>query len=412
MKKRVLIFILIALIFNGFKDAREVNYMAIVSSIGIDVTDENEYIITAEVFNTKKNDSSSSNSNPEIIMYESKANSVHKALRDMVKKSPNKLYLGHLDLVMLSENAAKEDVTEAVDFFIRDNEGSSDFMVVITKDITPQEILNSSSKVNSSIAKEITEIIKTTYKYVGSATDYLLVDNLDMILDDGRATVMSVISFDDENEISSKENEKSDDTNMSKDSKESGNESNSKDDNENLTPKFKSENIAYFKNRSFCGYLDENESIVYNLLKNKLQNTILTIGEGENLLVAEIITANSKLSPKYENDNFIVDIDVNIEADITEVGDKVRYEVNDKIDEYKAKLEEEITKKISDALYNYQNKYKEDIVGYGSLFYKYLPKEYLKVKDKFYNEYFQKVKSNVKINVEFPLEGGNMTRGR
>ena len=104
MKKKVLIFILIALIFNGFKDAREVNYMAIVSSIGIDVTDEDEYIITAEVFNTKKNDSSSSNSNPEIITYESKANSVHKALRDMVKKSPNKLYLGHLDLVMLSEN--------------------------------------------------------------------------------------------------------------------------------------------------------------------------------------------------------------------------------------------------------------------------------------------------------------------
>lgn len=397
MKKKVLIFILIALIFNGFRDAREVNYMAIVSSIGIDVTDEDEYIITAEVFNTKKNDSSSSNSNPEIITYESKANSVHKALRDMLKKSPNKLYLGHLDLVMLSENAAKEDVTEAVDFFIRDNEGSSDFMVVITKDTTPQEILNSSSKVNSSIAKEITEIIKTTYKYVGSATDYLLVDNLDMILDDGRATVMSAISFDDENEISSKEND---------------NESNSNDDNENLTPKFKSENIAYFKSRSFCGYLDENESIVYNLLKNKLQNTILTIGEGENLLVAEITTANSKLSPKYEDDNFIVDIDVNIEANITEVGDKVSYEVNDKIDEYKAKLEEEITKKISDALYNYQNKYKEDIVGYGSLLYKYLPKEYLKVKDKFYNEYFQKVKSNVKVNVEFPLEGGNMTRGR
>lgn len=397
MKKKVLIFILIALIFNGFKDAREVNYMAIVSSIGIDVTDEDEYIITAEVFNTKNNDSSSSNSNPEIITYESKANSVHKALRDMVKKSPNKLYLGHLDLVMLSENAAKEDVTEAVDFFIRDNEGSSDFMVVITKDTTPQEILNSSSKVNSSIAKEITEIIKTTYKYVGSATDYLLVDNLDMILDDGRATVMSAISFNDENEVSSKE---------------SGNESNSNDDNENLTPKFKSKNIAYFKSRSFCGYLDENESIVYNLLKNKLQNTILTIGEGENLLVAEITTANSKLSPKYEDDNFIVDIDVNVEANITEVGNKVRYEVNDKIDEYKSKLEEEITKKISDALYNYQNKYKEDIVGYGSLFYKYLPKEYLKVKDKFYNEYFQKVKSNVKVNVEFPLEGGNMTSGR
>lgn len=401
MKKKVLIFILIALIFNGFKDAREVNYMAIVSSIGIDVTDEDEYIITAEVFNTKKNDSSSSNSNPEIITYESKANSVHKALRDMVKKSPNKLYLGHLDLVMLSENAAKEDVTEAVDFFIRDNEGSSDFMVVITKDTTPQEILNSSSKVNSSIAKEITEIIKTTYKYVGSATDYLLVDNLDMILDDGRATVMSAISFNDENEVSSKES-----------GNESVNESNSNDDNENLTPKFKSKNIAYFKSRSFCGYLDENESIVYNLLKNKLKNTILTIGEGENLLVAEITTANSKLSPKYEDDNFIVDIDVNVEANITEVGNKVRYEVNDKIDEYKSKLEEEITKKISDALYNYQNKYKEDIVGYGSLFYKYLPKEYLKVKDKFYNEYFQKVKSNVKVNVEFPLEGGNMTIGR
>ncbi len=411
MTKKIALLILISLLFNGFKDARQLNDLTIVSAIGIDINDNGEYIVTTQVLNPQKSesDTSSSTASP-VIVHTTSSNSVQAALRKTIEQSPNKLYLAHMELLLLSEKAASNDLLDTLDFFLRDNEGNNNFMLVVTKDSTPQEILQKLSPIESNPIKSIIKSIETTCEYEGTSTDYTLTDNLNMLLSNGRNVVTASISLNEKNnDMSEKgENNKQGEGLSSIMSEKSPQESSSdsKKEEEASESIFKVDDIAYYKDRKFAGYLDRNESIVYNLLQNKLYNAIETVGEGDDLLVVEIVDAKVDMKPKYENGKYSMDINIKMRANITETGKNVTSNLKDNIEYYKNMTEEKVKKDVEDAVYAYQHKYNEDIVGYKDIFYKKLNKEYKKIENKFYNEYFQNIENNVKVDIDFKIEGG------
>lgn len=410
MTKKIAVLLLIALLFNGFKDARQLNDLTIVSAIGIDVNDKGEYIVTTQVLNPQKSgsDTSSSTASP-VIVHTTSSDSVQMALRKTIEQSPNKLYLAHMELLLLSEKAASNDLLEILDFFLRDNEGNNNFMLAVTKDSTPQEILQKLSPIESNPIKSIIKSIETTYEYEGTSTDYVLTDNLNMLLNDGRSVVTASISLNEEKTENQKEEKAGKEEQltsiMSQKSSEESSSSSSKEEKASKSV-FKVDDIAYYKDRKFEGYLNKNESIVYNLLQNKLYNAIKTVGEDDELLVAEIVDAKSDMKPKYENGKYIMDINIKMRANITEAGKNVISNLKDNINYYETMTEDSIKKDVEDAVSAYQHKYNEDIVGYKDIFYKKLNKEYRKIEDKFYDEYFQNIENNVKVDVEFKIEGG------
>lgn len=293
-------------------------------------------------------------------------------------------------------------------------------MIVITKDYTPQEVLSKLSAITPDPAKAIYESIKSTYEYEGTSTDYLLYDTLDMILNDKRGIVVASISID-THEDESKNNTKkeSKNSNLSKQSSEdmqSGSVSKSSNNNssseEASSNNFKVTELAYFKNRKFAGYLEKNDAIIYNLLKNRLKSSVLSVGNGENLITLEVNDAKANLNPKFENNRFVVDIGVKVKGNITECGNNVRENMNEKYTEYKKNIEDILKGKIEDAIDNYKYKYEEDIVGFEDLIYKKMNKKYMEIEDKFKMEYFKNIQVNVKVEVNFPLEGGDMVNGR
>lgn len=289
-------------------------------------------------------------------------------------------------------------------------------MIVITKDYTPQEVLSKLSAITPDPAKAIYESIKSTYEYEGTSTDYLLYDTLDMILNDKRGIVVASISID-THEDESKNNTKkeSKNSNSSKQSSEdmqSGSVSKSSNNNssseEASSNNFKVTELAYFKNRKFAGYLEKNDAIIYNLLKNRLKSSVLSVGNGENLITLEVNDAKANLNPKFENNKFVVDIGVKVKGNITECGNNVRENMNEKYTEYKKNIEDILKGKIEDAIDNYKYKYEEDIVGFEDLIYKKLNSEYKKKEDSFKEKYFENIVTNVNVEVKLPQQGGDM----
>ena len=125
MKSKIAILLIVVFMFNGLKDARQLNELSILSAVGIDINEEGEYIVTSQVLNTQKTDSSSGSSGggTSVVTYETQKKSVHEALRSTIEKVPNKLYIAHLELLLISEEAAKNnDLLDTIDFFLRDNE--------------------------------------------------------------------------------------------------------------------------------------------------------------------------------------------------------------------------------------------------------------------------------------------------
>ena len=141
MKKFVLIIItlFILLISSGCYNYKEINDMAIVSSIGIDKDNKNDkYIVSAQIMNSKESEDSEDS---QITVYTKEGDTVHEALRNITLKSPRKLYGNHLSKIVLSEEVAKEGIDNILDIFNRITEVRNEFIITIVKEDKASDVL-------------------------------------------------------------------------------------------------------------------------------------------------------------------------------------------------------------------------------------------------------------------------------
>ena len=429
MKAKIFFLLIVMFVLNGFSNARELNELAIASAIGIDYdTKTNEYIITAQILNNKKENSSgsgsgSSNSSSEIVVINSKSPSVQSALRNIIEESPKKLYLAHMKLLLISEKMAKsQDILDTLNFFIRDNEGSNDFMMVITRNTTPQKVLEILTPLESNPAENIVDSIITSNRYKGIASENTLGDNVTMFLENGKSSVAVSIEIDEDEIIGSKDelnDNKIKDENYAKNSNEnnenndlqisSSDDSSKKDQNDNKnaqTKKIKVSNLAYFKDHFLTGYIEDEENYIYNLITKNAKGGIIQIGEKENLLVIEQTSVSTKLKPRRENDKFIIDLSINLSCNVTETGKNVDFKTKEKYKINQNYAKEYLTEKIEKFISNTKEKYDCDLIGAGNIFYKFDNKDYELLMSKYGDQYYKYIDYNVSLNVDFPTEGG------
>ena len=429
MKAKIFFLLIVMFVLNGFSNARELNELAIASAIGIDYdTKTNEYIITAQILNNKKENSSgsgsgSSNSSSEIVVINSKSPSVQSSLRNIIEESPKKLYLAHMKLLLISEKMAKsQDILDTLNFFIRDNEGSNDFMMVITRNTTPQKVLEILTPLESNPAENIVDSIITSNRYKGIASENTLGDNVAMFLENGKSSVAVSIEIDEDEIIGSKDelnDNKIKDENYAKNSNEnnenndlqisSSDDSSKKDQNDNKnaqTKKIKVSNLAYFKDHFLTGYIEDEENYIYNLITKNAKGGIIQIGEKENLLVIEQTSVSTKLKPRRENDKFIIDLSINLSCNVTETGKNVDFKTKEKYKINQNYAKEYLTEKIEKFISNTKEKYDCDLIGAGNIFYKFDNKDYELLMSKYGDQYYKYIDYNVSLNVDFPTEGG------
>lgn len=429
MKAKIFFLLIVMFVLNGFSNARELNELAIASAIGIDYdTKTNEYIITAQILNNKKENSSGSgsgslNSSSEVVVINSKSPSIQSALRNIIEESPKKLYLAHMKLLLISEKMAKsQDILDTLNFFIRDNEGSNDFMMVITRNTTPQKVLEILTPLESNPAENIVDSIITSNRYKGIASENVLSDNVAMFLENGKSSVVVSIEIDEDDIIGSKDelnDNKIKNENYVKNSNENNdlqmsgsddsNQKDQKDQNNNKndqTKKIKVSNLAYFKEHFLTGYIEDEENYIYNLITKNAKGGIIQIGEKENLLVIEQTSVSTKLEPRRENDKFIIDLSINLSCNVTETGKNVDFKTKEKYKINQNYAKEYLTEKIEKFILNTKEKYDCDLIGAGNIFYKFDNKDYELLMSKYGDQYYKYIVYNISLNVDFPTEGG------
>ena len=387
MKLKIIIVIIALAMLNGLNNLREITNLAIVSSIGIGLTEDNNFIVTVQVLDAQKGEGgsgSSSDGGTSIVTYEQTASTIQEAVRRVILECPDKLYLSHMELLIISERVAKERFADAVDFFVRDYEGSNRFILAVSNGCEPKDILDITTPLEKIPSTNIVKSIESTYKYYGTSTDKKFIQAMSEILEDGDEMVVPSIGVDGDLEESSKS-----------------------DNVEEFEPKAKIiiENMAYFKDKKLAGFLAKDDNICYNLLKGELSDTIIE-AESTDTFVAEVLKNSVKLTPKVKNGEYIVDVKVKMTCNITEVGEKIEKIDESNIEDYEKILGEQLKTKIEKYIDNCQNKYECDIVGLSELYRKKLNKEYKKVENNFYTDIYKNIKANVEVNVTIPSDGG------
>ncbi len=383
MKKMIFIIPIIFLL-TGCYNYREINELAIVSGVSISkVGDEIE--LTTEVINPKKEQDASSGEEPEFIIYTSRAKSVQEAIRKMIKESPRKMYGAHIEILVIDEGIAREDLMDILDFFARDPEIRSEFKVLVGKSDDVLKITTPLEKISS---ENIQNSLENNNQYLGFANVVTYHELISNVLNPNIELVLPVLSM--------KGN-----VNLGEDKE------NITDTLVNATPII--DGMAIFRNNKLKGYLNEEEALTYNILRNSAKNFFVrTSGHDNEYIVHEIIRLSSKM--EFDRNKNEMKITLTGKSAISEVNEKIDLENLEEVSKLERKLNQELKKIVERSILSIQKEYNSDIFGFGDIIYKSYPKYFQKIKDEFKKDGFQNLKVNVSVKIK-GQEKGNLNRG-
>lgn len=357
--KKIIIVTSILLILTGCYDRTELNDLAIVS--GIDISkNKNNYNITMQIINTSKNNKENQN----YKIYEGTGKSINDAINNIINKAPKKLYESQIQILILDENTAKENLKEVLDYFIRNNETRDEFFVLISKN----------NKTN-------TPIIKTHYSQ----------DIINTLKSNKKNS--GIVSLTTLNELIKKYQNKKVEITLPIIEQTNNNQE------INIT------STAIFKNNKLIGNINEKESIILNIITNNIENTSITIQDkASKYITTQLIKPKTKIYIK----NNKINIKITGTALIRENNYKLNLEDKDNINIIQKKLNKNINQEIKKTIKKINKKYNTDIYELKDIIYKHNNKYYKKYIEK-NNNYLNNI--DISINSKIKLINDNNILG-
>lgn len=183
MKKiKYLSILLIIPLLSGCYNYRELNELAITTALSIDYSDNNFNIIVEVINPTKQQDAVSANNSP-FVNYYSSAPTLQDALRNVVIDSPRQLYAAQLELIILSEEAATNHMSEILEYFSREPESRTEVKFVIARDDDSTKAVTIQTLLTNFSSSNIKQSLELQQKVLGLTPVYTLNELLNMYLD-------------------------------------------------------------------------------------------------------------------------------------------------------------------------------------------------------------------------------------
>lgn len=369
--KKILLLCLLCFIVTGCSNYRELNELGITSAIGIEKK-EDKFNLTIQVLDTNQSGDSKDNT-PKFVIYNTEGNTIQEALRNIVNESSKRLYINHMQILLIDEKLANNGIEDVIDFFLRDPESRKQFLVLISKNDI-KEVLSTETLLEQINGKSIKERTKTNLKYLGSVSAITCGEMIADYINPNKEIVLpsiELIEYESKEEESSSGEEKTD-----------------------IVPKkrlFLSNN-AVFKGSKLITYLDSTDSIYYNLIEGNINDTIITDEKDGKYTSIEII--DTKVDTKVKENN--IDIKIKLNGSINDINYNVDLTKNSTIKEIEETFKNKLNSEIKDSISNIIDKYDSDIYGFKELIYKY--------DTKYFNDTnIELNKLNIKINTELTI---------
>lgn len=380
MNKKMLILFLI-LLLTGCYDKKELNEIAIMSATEINKID-NEFIVNVQVVNPQSPDKTTNVQAP-FIMYQGKGRTIHEAYRNIKKQSSRFLYPNHMEILIINEKLAKEDINQIIDFFLRIPDIRTEFNVLIGKN---DNILNITSPIDDISATSILNTMKTNNKYLGVTNLITFNEFANMSINKNLEIILPSIKI-------TETTDKSDTTKNTEST--------------TINSLYELDTLAIFKENKLTGYLTKQESIVYNIVKNKTKIVLINFEcEKNKYITVEATDIKSEIDIKNNEINISMKMSGNINENMCNMN--LTKEKN--IQKLQKDLEEYIKEITNENINNIRKEYNTDIFGFLDIIYKNNYKMYKKVKDHWYKDTYQNIKINIKPEIKL-IGKGNIWEG-
>ena len=383
--RKILLVVIILITLTGCYNYRELNDLAIVSAISVSKVDE-EYNVIVQVVKPKKEQDTSNINQPNFITFKSKGETLQEAFRLIVKESPKKIYGAQMQVLLLDESVAKDDLSDILDFFAREPEVRNEFYVLVSKNDNVLEVLTPLDNISS---QNIMESLEANNKYLGYANLVTFNDLLAYYQNERIQIALPSIYLTGNNNVGDEE-ENIDASEV--------------DTSVVLGP------LAIFKGNKLIGYLSEEESLAYNIVMDNITNALITNKyDDDKYIVSELIKSKTDLEVDSKNNK--INITVKGNAAIKEVNyNNINLKDENNVKKIEDDLNKKIEKLVKNSIKNVTKKYNSDIFGFENLFYKEDYKYYKQIKDKWSDKIFQNLE--IKVDSKFEIvEQGNVLGG-
>ncbi len=145
---------------SGCWDKKELNEVAVVIGVGVDLNSNGEYEITAQVIKPTSQGSSIASGGSELPTWSLSASgrTYTDAVSELNRISPRRLYWPHLQIVIFGQEIAQAGVAPVLTWFERDRDSRSGTFVVVTRG-TAEDLLNQKIELGSVPAKSMADLI-------------------------------------------------------------------------------------------------------------------------------------------------------------------------------------------------------------------------------------------------------------
>ena len=382
MKKFTIIIItfIITITLTGCGGYEELNNLSIVTAVAFDKTDD-VYELSFLIANSPKAQTSAKEGEAKTTVYTGKGKTIAEASKDIEQIVPKQIYLGHINVVVISEDIAEDGFLKIADWLLRNPQTRKKFYLLQAKDVSAKNILKIVSPLESFPSQSIATLIESNSETKSIATSITYSNFIAQILEKGYDPVLPSIT-------------------IKGDVKEGSNEKNLETTEPEsylvLGP------LAIYKGDKLEGFSNEKESWAINVLKNEAKEVNYNVKYQNQDISIETSFLKSDIKIIDEN---------NIEITISGVGDI--YNINNQIDiqNYKEinKIEKvwskSLKKDLSKVVKKVQSKYKADIFGFGNLIYKNDPKTWEKLEKEWNSKYFPNLNVKIKTNLKISATG-------
>jgi spore germination protein KC len=345
-----LILVMTMMLLTGCWNRVEVNDIAIVTAIGLDLTEDERVRLSLQVANPTKlgptgGSAGGSNGKSTFVISETGV-TVSEAYRQLQGKLPRRIFFSQSRVLLIGEDLAKKGVSSIIDFHTRYHEPRINSFIMFTKG-EASELLNSMPNLESVSAEETKELAKLN---VG-VTIYIM-DFLNMLLTDGIEPFgpqFTSTSLEVNNKNKSKEGQATRGT-------------------------------AVFKKDKLVGWMNEVETRGILWLRNKMETGVITINipeeKGGGNVSFDIIRTETKSVPKLKSGEINFTVNVTAEVSVMENDSNIKLEDPKIIEDLQKNIENEIKDRIQLVIEKAQQEYQSDIFGFGQAVYKKYPKEW------------------------------------
>ncbi|MBD3919146.1 Ger(x)C family spore germination protein [Paenibacillus sp. PR3] len=363
----------------------ELNDMAITMGLGLDLADDNSYIVSIQVVDAgEASATKGSLGRSPVVIYSSKGKTIAEAMQRMTASSPRTIYNSHLRILIIGEKLARHGVREVLDYVSRDRQFRTDFPVVIAKNDMANSTLKLLTPIESIPAIQMMRALQNSEKHWAPTIAIHFDELIQGLIAKGRQPVVTGVV-------------------MIGNAEAGSNRSNI----QTTSPKnrLKFTGLSVFRKDRLIGWMTEEESRGFNIAMGKAYRGTGNVGCDDGDKVAlEVQESSSKLGSKLRGDKVDLSIDLKIEANVEEVACSMPMTKDETIRELEKRAEATLRRIIEKTLERVQHEMKSDIFGFGEQVHRHYPKYWKKVSND-WDMHFAEAQVKLNIDVKIRLLG-------